>query len=324
MQGFELFPYFCIKRDKEKEFLKHLKRNRTMKRLLFIAMFMASMPLAMMAQANDDDVYFTPKKHSQELSSSVEPSAYYSGSSRDVDEYNRRGKLKSYYQKIGTDSLGNDIIQFHTGNGQYSSEYGVPTDSIYPGSERYYEDADVDDYAYARRMGMFDGWYGWYNPYFYSYRFGPYYNSWYGWYDPWYYSSWYGYNPWYYGYGWGYPYYGWGGWYRPTYYAYHSRPVHTGTLGYYDRSNYRPGGGRYTYGQGSNSGKNTFYNNRSNATFGSRNKSTNNFNRQTYTPQRTFSTPSFGGQRSGASFGGGSSFGGNRGSIGGAHMGGRR
>ena len=77
-----------------------------MKKLFLLLAFVGVLPLSALAQ---DDVYFTPTKSVSKSSSDKAP-AYYSGSNRSVDEYNRRGRLKSYYQKIGADSYGNDIV----------------------------------------------------------------------------------------------------------------------------------------------------------------------------------------------------------------------
>ena len=173
-----------------------------MKRLFFLLALAATLPLQSMAQ--DDDLYFNASKAAKtakQHSSVDEQPAYYCGSDRDVDEYNRRGKFRSYYQKIGSDSLGNDIITFQPGKGVYPDSSYVDTMYVYPGSVQF----DDDDYTYSRRMNRWDGFYGhYYDPW--------YYNPWY--HDPWYYS-WYGprygcwgYAPWYWGYG---------GWYDPWY-----------------------------------------------------------------------------------------------------------
>ena len=102
-----------------------------MKKFIILSILAVFLPVTMMAQ---DDVYFTPKKvekkavKAAQTKSEVQPAVVtHSGSSRDVDEYNRRG-LQSYYQKIGTDSLGNDIIEFHVGEG-----YPSANDTIYAG-----------------------------------------------------------------------------------------------------------------------------------------------------------------------------------------------
>lgn len=297
-------------------------------KFLLMSVLVCGMPLTMAAQ--DDDLYFTPKKSvGSEMPSSYDRPAYYCGSSRDVDEYNRRGKLKSYYQKIGTDSLGNDIIEFHAGDGKYGVADTDSTITIYPGSERYYDDADPD-FAYSRRMGRFDGFYGYYDPYYYGSYWGtPYWRGYYGWYDPWYgpyyYSSWY--DPWYYGYhGWGYPYYGWaGGWGAPYWHYSYNGPSGT--------RNHSVGNGRFFGSRSSFS--NTVVNpqrrgfgDNSVGNFGSRNNNrrssfddnrnrTNRSQFQQNNQRSTFGNPASGfGSRNG-NFGGGGGFGGNRGSFGG-------
>lgn len=301
-----------------------------MTRFLFLSVLIGAMPLTMAAQ--DDDLYFTPKKHAKDEArvedsrSQYDRPTYYCGSNRNVDEYNRRGKLKSYYQKIGTDSLGNDIIEFHAGDGTYGIADTDSATSIYPGSESYYDDSD---FAYSRRMGRFDGFYDWYDPYYYGYWGSPYWRSYYGWYDPWY-AGWYGggwYSPWYYGsfYGWGYPYYGWRGWYAPA--------VHYGYAGPSGTRNHAYGGGSFygsrtsfgsnTANNGFNRGANSTQTNR--GTFGQRRSTytnNNNSNRYQYQtpsrPSQSFGQSGFGSSR--GSFGGGAGFGG--GSRGGGSFGG--
>lgn len=215
-----------------------------MTRFLFLSVLMGVLPISMEAQ--DDDVYFTPKKKSMTESpvrsnNQYDRPAYYNGNCRNIDEYNRRGKLKSYYQKIGTDSLGNDIIEFHNGDDYYATSNIDSTITMHSGSERYYDDAD-NAFEYSRRMGRFDGFYGYWDPAFYgSYWGSPYWRGYYSWYDPWGYPyyGWYGgwYDPWYYGYyGWGYPYYGWAsGWYTPNWHYRYNGPTgtrnHSATIG---------------------------------------------------------------------------------------------
>ena len=173
-----------------------------MKQLYILAVLLCALPLSAMAQ---DDLYFTPKKKAQ-ASADTEP-AYYVGSNRDVDEYNRRGKYWSHYQKLGNDSLGNDIIQFQQGNGVYPDSVYVDTTFV----AKYRSNAVDDDFAYSRRMSRWDGYYDpWLYSYRYSYGYSPYYWRW-AWYDPWYGDPFY--DPWY-------PrYYGYYGWYNPYYYA---------------------------------------------------------------------------------------------------------
>ena len=219
-----------------------------MKKKLFLLFVLAgAMPLTMMAQ--DDDLYFVPSKKTVETKgSSVRNTAdkptYYAGSTRDVDEYNRRGKFRSSFQKIGVDSLGNDIIEFHVGSDIYPDTSYV--DTTWTASKAYGNDYD-GDFTYSRRMSRWDGYYGWYDPVFYC-HWGMFPMGYYSWYDPWYYwhyydFAWYSpwYDPWYYGYyGWGYPYrwYGRYGWGYPYYYGGggHSHYYgHTGNAGTIDR-----------------------------------------------------------------------------------------
>ena len=136
-----------------------------MKRYILLSVLVGALPLSMMAQ---DDLYFTPKKSAKQVQSSYEvlddTPAYYSGSNRDVDEYNRQRPDKHI-----RDSIRREV---------------------------------EEEYAYTRRMSRFDDFY-WYDPWVVSYYSPYWYDSWYGWYDPWYRPYWYGgwYRPYWYG-GW--------------------------------------------------------------------------------------------------------------------------
>lgn len=214
-----------------------------MKRKYLLAVLIAAaMPLTSMAQ--DDDLYFNPKKEAKEKAErrallqrqyaeqrARRDSIYrlnWSGSDRSVDEYNRGGRIFSHYENVRKDSLGNDIIQFHVGK-------GVAPDSIYDDAYFAQKYADRDeDFVRTREMSRWDGFY---DPWFYDYYgYGPYYwrSRMWGWHNPWrygYYAGWYDpwfdpwYDPWYYGYcgwygGWYAPwYYGWGGYYNPWYWG---------------------------------------------------------------------------------------------------------
>lgn len=323
-----------------------------MKRVRLLSVLLAAIPLGMMAQ---DDLYFNPAVDKDEVKSTVtdcDGAPYYGGLDMSDDEYNRRHTLGSYYQKIGTDSLGNDIIGFYGADGTLS------TDTVYPFSSPYAFDDD-DDFAYSRRMGRFDNFYGWYDPYFSNY-----------WYDPWYANSWaWGWrSPWYYDSLWGWPYYaswswryGWGGsywaWHYPRYWGYGwgwSYPStvwvgHTGTRNHsFSRPDRHFGMGASQQGSFGNqrrpgsatrpSGMNREYNGaqRERNFGGSRryNPSQQTTGTRSYTPQQASPRgSSFGGSRSsfgGGSFGGGSrsggSFGGGSRGGGGSHgsFGGRR
>ena len=328
-----------------------------MKKLVFLSVLLTAMPLGMMAQ---DDLYFTPKKSDTKSEvRSANPQydkcpTYYCGSNRDVDEYNRRGRVSSYYQKIGTDSLGNDIIQFHAGNGQYPDS--LVLDTIYPGSEQYYayDGGDSDDsFAYSRRLNRFDNAYGWYDPWFYDdltwdypyYGYGPYWRYGWGWGDPWYcgYYGWGGWgDPWYYGYyGWRGPWYGWRGYWGPGYVwggsianPQRGRQFGSGSYGggRLFGSGTRAGGasfdnvgrpGNRSFGNGTRAfgsgnrgfGKTTAGSTRS---FGSNATRSYNYDRSfgnnNNTPTRSYSAPM---RNSSPSFGGSRSFGGGGGSFGG-------
>lgn len=315
-----------------------------MKKLILLVALIAAMPLSMMAQ--DDDLYFNPKQEVKKAAAEREKmereiSANYSGSKRNVDEYNRNGKFISRFQKIGTDSLGNDIITFRVGR-------GVKPDSIYDDVafvEKYLD--NNEDFEYTRD---FTRWDGYYNPWFYDYYgYGPYYwrSGYWGWRNPWrygYYAGWYDpwfdpwYDPWYYGYagwygGWYSPwYYGWGGYYNPWYWG---GPMigHVSYGGFAGSKRYNnPGRIDPSYHRGNGVASNNTYSRRSssNRSFGQRQQNTNSTYNNTNFGSRgnaSFGNSSFGsGNRGGGSFGGGhvggGSFGG--GSRGGGSFGGRR
>lgn len=327
-----------------------------MKKVILFSVLAFSMPL--LAQAQDDDLYFTPKK---EVVKVVKPQNtdrqapdYYSGSKRDIDEYNRYGHFSSRADAI--DST-NDVIDF----GSYQ---GIKPDTVYVDSsfvEKYL--SDNEDYRYTRGFSRWDGFY---DPWFYDYYgWGPYYwrsrywgwDPWYysygyfdPWYDPWYfgYTGWWNawYDPWYYGYGWG-PYYG----------RYYSWDPYWGG-GFIARTTHNPigngvGGGHF-HPIGSSKG-NTYasrgtYTNRNGNTYTSRSRSNRSFGSRVYTPNNNansrtnngFGTRSYGsnsnnsgsyhssGNYGGAShsggFGGGSNGGFSRGGGGGGggHFGGHR
>lgn len=219
-----------------------------MKKLLFLSLLLGALPYTGQAQ---DDMYFVPSKKAKKAQVQyVTPTDYsYSGSDRDVDEYNRQG---SYYEYMGNDS--SDVIHF-------SGERGVYPDS-------------TADFALTQRMSRWEGytpneayWEGytqgrsdelsissWHSPWYYS-SFYPWYDTWY---DPWYYGGWswhYSwYDPWYYRnyryyYGWG-----WGGyyhsWYAPRYY-------HRGSYAY-NSHHYYPGS-RRSAGRALGNGRSSAY-----------------------------------------------------------------
>ena len=274
-----------------------------MKKLMMSLLLFGVLPFASMAQ--DDDMYFVPSKESKAKDAyqyGLPSNTYYSGSSRSVDDYNRR-----MISAVPTDSTGNDIIDFSAVRG------------VYPDSAA--TTAQSEDYQLTRRMSRFDD----YTPsqaYWDGYRDGRwsspwYYNSWYSWYD---YDYWYWHSPYFYsGYGWTSPYYY--GWYAPWHYGYYG-PWNYGYYGYSPR--WYASTGRYTPHQGRRisdrhvrttgrtvTTRTTTYGDNSNRSFsGSRSAGS--------------SSGSFGGSRSGGgSFSGGGG-GGGRSTSGGRTFGGRR
>ena len=115
-----------------------------MKKLLLISILMGALPFTMAAQ--DDDLYFVPKKKTTEKKvtdyGGMQSAVYHSGSNRSVDEYNR---MESKYVVIGNDSV-NDIIQF-------DGEMGVYPDSL---SMAASDSLEIEDYALTKRMMRFD------------------------------------------------------------------------------------------------------------------------------------------------------------------------
>ena len=140
-------------------------------------MIAGMLPLSLVAQ--DDDLYFVPKKKSVEKVTDnygIPANVYYVGSDRSIDEYNRR--TKSYYEVIGADSTLNDTISF-------SAEKGVYPDSISDEDFKLTKEMSrFDDY----RLSDYDAFWAGYNAGRYDWAWhSPWYFSRYGWYDPWYY-----------------------------------------------------------------------------------------------------------------------------------------
>ena len=310
-------------------------------------MIASMLPLSLVAQ--DDDLYFVPKKKSVEKVTDnygIPANVYYVGSDRSIDEYNRR--TKSYYEVIGADSTLNDTISFSAEKGVYPDSISDEDFKLTKEMSRFddYSLSDYDAFWAGYNAGRYD--WAWHSPWYYS-RYGWYdpwdYSRW-AWYDPWYYGyGWY--NPWYYGYGWYDPWYYGYGWYSPGYYAWYGsgrvgrRYVNTIGAGTIRRdgmthANYRRAGssGHYANGSRSNELRNRTVNgtsrtgrvNRSTASRSYENsRTTYNNNPGNFSGSRSNGGSSFGGSRSGGFSGGGFS-GGSRGGGGGggSRMGGRR
>ena len=280
---------------------------------LMAALALLFLPLSMVAQ---DDLYFVHKKSDKATVTSKQSKAddrylpvqiVYAddadadaavdvkGSSRDVDEYNRRGRSDKgvlvekadgtfTYQIPGNDTLYimDDTLAVTTRS--------LANDVYAQGYNEGYQDGE--DYAYTRRLNRFGYAGGYASPWYYSYYDPFYWDDWYWGYDPYWYGGYYGwhrpywgyagwgygwrgywgYDPYWYGgyYGWGYPYrYFWGSNYGPNYrhksdwYAgSHAmrRPGMTGRSAGYNRNNTST----TTRSGGNNSG----YTNRSRSSYG--------------------------------------------------------
>ena len=288
-----------------------------MKKWIFLSlMAVGILPLSVTAQ--DDDMYFVPTKENvaqQRSSYGIPSGTYYSGSRRDVDEYNRRG---SSYQYIPGDTT--DIIMFDSIPGIYPdslSDFQLTREMT-----RWDGYTPADSYWEGYDRGRRDSSWGWHSPWYYSYY--PWYSSWYydPWYDPWYYS-WYGgwYDPWYYGwygsyYSWRRPWY-YGGYYYSGGGGYVSHRSYPGTRNHgYVSSRGNSGYSGSSYSGRGYSGGGTFGGSRIGSGSGSYGGRTVTGTRtgsgtRTYSGGGTYSNSNgnFGGSRSGGSYSGGGSAG---------------
>lgn len=196
------------------------ERMMNMRKTIITTLAAVLLPLAVTAQ---DDMYFTPTKEEVKAAKEARKKdreaeiarrkayeqsrgVYYSGLNKTDDEYNRRGKYRSFTPATvsdsllaSTDSVASDVIEFPAGNasrmekGVYPIADEARVDTVYK-----YIVMDDADYRYSRLLSRYDDFWFWtafHDPF----------------YDPWYYNSWY------YGPRWGYRYYAWNGWYDPFY-----------------------------------------------------------------------------------------------------------
>ena len=273
--------YLCNVNKKIEKPINH----RNMKKIVFLSLFTLCLPLAMMAQSNDDDLYFIPSKDKEkEVKAPVKKApekrqvttTVYTapgttvvvqdkkGNTRDVDEYNRR-----YDSRDNEFAMENDTLLI-----KEKAQPGLDGEWVngeFNGSQ--------DDYEYAERIIRFrnpryaisisspfywDVMYGanswdWnvYSDGLYAYAFPTFSNRlWWDWRFNSYGGGW--------GFGFGSPYYGWGGY--PGYWG-------GGYGGWYGGGwgghwgHHHHGGGYYPgWGGGhSNSGywaRNSYYNDR--------------------------------------------------------------
>ena len=291
---------------------------------LMAALALLFLPLTMVAQ---DDLYFVHKKsdkatvtskHSQAddrylpveivYADDADAAVDVKGSSRDVDEYNRRGRASKGVVVEKADGTftyqipGNDTLYIMDDTMAVTTR-SLANDVYAQGYNEGYQDGE--DYAYTRRLNRFGYAGGYASPWYYSYYDPFYWDDWYWGYDPYWYGGYYGwhrpywgygwrgywgYDPYWYGgyYGWGYPYrYFWGSNFGPNYrhksdwYAgSHAmrRPGMTGRSAGYNRNNTST----TTRSGGNNSG----YTNRSRSSYG-RSGNTNTMRSTTTTTTRS-------------------------------------
>lgn len=243
---------------------------------------------------------------------------------------------KDYFNSLQND---NQVPEVITDIDRYSDFDSDNTNSYSTYSDwgSNYTKADINVYPNYWGLNYGFGWNSWGYPY---YGFGwnsPYYG--FGW-NNWGWNDWgYGYYP--YSYGWNYPYYGYN-----NYYYYNNRPYrnhynsyapsrrgsvtnsnrnYTSTRRYSTDRNYSTNR-NYSTSRFSTNRTNTFTNprtysrgsnnestpqtttSRRNSSYDNNTRQQNNYSRnESYTPSRSYSSPSYGGESSGRSYGGGGS-----------------
>lgn len=279
-----------------------------MKKIVFLLLIALCLPIGLMAQSYDDDLYFIPSKEKEEPApEKKEPvrrqattNIYTSpgttvvvqdrkGNTRDVDEYNRRYDARENDFEIEDDTL-------------YIKEKSRPDlDGEWVNGEF---NGSQDDYEYAERIIRFrnprfavsisspfywDIVYGsnswdWnvYTDGLYAYAFPTFSNP--MWWD-WRYNS---YGP---GWGWGWsrPYYGWGGYYGGWYGGWYGGGYWGGHWGHHHHyPGYYPG-----WGGGGHYWSNNSYTNR--RSYGNSDRYSSGTSRRTYTSGDASRRPSAGG-----------------------------
>lgn len=238
-----------------------------MKTKVMLLLALSALPLTMLAQSTDDDMYFVPGKKKAKTEKTVKPirvdstpvessgdadADYHTGKLRNVDEYNRRGSSsdKVTTRLVGdtlyvstVDSSGNAVASRYAPGQKMDEAYGVDPES----SDRYRDEAGYydDDYYYSSRLYRFRGRY-FYDPFMWDICYGwydPWYDPWYGWYMPYCHYGYYSWFDW----GWGWHHHpGWDcGWGHHGYYR--DFVPHRPSLAY---RNHGERGGRYMTGGG--------------------------------------------------------------------------
>lgn len=225
--------------------MKHLTLFLTTMTFLFSSVALAQ---------EEDDMYFIPKKEkktviTKPVSHTVEvvydgvddfpvTSTVQNSSSRDVDEYNRRGR--SAASASSSDYSGTEIQEDDTElvrkSSSTSATYTLSAQSLYDlgyeeGYSQGFSDGEDLDYVFGLRLARFHGRH-FYSPWYWgsvSYIYDPWH------WDPWHYDPWY--RPYYYGgwcsVGWGIGY--WGSYWSPGWHGWHGYypPHHHHNPGYW-------------------------------------------------------------------------------------------
>ena len=209
-----------------------------MKKIVFVTAFVCLLPHDIIAQ---DDMYFTPKKADKTETVQEQPKMY-TGSFRNVDEYNRHGRFAGVSQEVDLDTLYSDVVFFDADTSTVAGDTILVSD-VTDAADYAYDPSE--DYEYSRRLSRYDDYY-WHDPWYYGwYGYGPY---WYGspyWYAGWWYDPWY--DPWFYGWhrpwGWYYSWYWPVSYHRPYYgvtgTSNHGRPYRHGSVGSGNFKGYR-------------------------------------------------------------------------------------
>ena len=210
-------------------YIKFFTGGFFMKNKMIYALFLVSLLLSGCGSANqlsssyEDGIYYRPNKEKQ----SARLAAQEELDRLHYSKYNRNVTDTLYFDEDGVVNI----------NYKPGEQYLIYEDGIsYEERIRKFEDPD-----YTINI-TFDTWdYAWYNPWWGTYRYHPYYgyNSWlYGWGNPWYVGGYYGwYDPWYYDWHWGFG--GYFGWYDPWY---HNHWWHCGFYPHYPGYHPHPGG----------------------------------------------------------------------------------
>ena len=248
-----------------------------MKKIVFVTAFVCLLPHDIIAQ---DDMYFTPKKADKTETVQEQPKMY-TGSFRNVDEYNRHGRFAGVSQEVDLDTLYSDVVFFDADTSTVAGDTILVSD-VTDAADYAYDPSE--DYEYSRRLSRYDDYY-WHDPWYYGwYGYGPY---WYGspyWYAGWWYDPWY--DPWFYGWhrpwGWYYSWYWPVSYHRPYYgvtgTSNHGRPYRHGSVGSGNFKGYRGTNNRVS----SNRNNYDRDNNRTNYSNRFRGNRQNNFNRNNY------------------------------------------